>query len=113
MKIHTDILNHSNLVDAMNAAGRYAPSVSLNVNSEHKSNSHRRAFDVALRGNGQRHTRRPNPGFRGALRNDEYAATHDDWGYFLAAVYAQDPNAKTGEYHNAEDFHAKTKGMYA
>ena len=51
---------------------------------------------------------------------DGYAATYDEWGFFLAAMYRKDsgiramPNFKrdTAAYYDAEDFHFKTGHTY-
>lgn len=54
--------------------------------------------------------RRTNSGNRGA--GGYYAATYDEWGWFLAVVFDADPTAKCEYYANRDDFHAKTNGKY-
>jgi hypothetical protein len=41
------------------------------------------------------------------------AASYDEWGWFLAALFRADPNAKAGPYKNEPDFHRKTEGAYS
>jgi hypothetical protein len=53
-----------------------------------------------------------NSGKRGA--GGYRAATYDEWGWFLAALFEADPTAKTdgNAYDGIDDFHAKTEGKY-
>lgn len=46
----------------------------------------------------------------GGLR---YAATYDEWGYFLAEFFAADPDAKAGPYKDQDDFNTRTRYAYA
>ena len=111
MRIHTNIANGAFLAQAMSDAADKAPDVTLHILSEHGSRSHYTAFEVALRGHGTRHTKRPNTGVRGA-NSDEYAATYDDWGWFLAALYDIDSTIKTDYYKDRADFHRQTRTAY-
>lgn len=43
----------------------------------------------------------------------KYAATYDEWGEFLAELFAADETAKAGPYKNQDDFHARTRYAYA
>lgn len=52
-----------------------------------------------------------NTGFSGADR-DTLAATYDEWGHFLAALFDLDPTAVAGPYKSRDDFHAQTSGKY-
>lgn len=79
---------------------------------EYGSRSHAHAFEVSLTGYGARHTRAKNTGTRGAGDDAERAATWSDWGRFLAGVFERDPSAKCAYYANAEDYHAKTRGLF-
>jgi hypothetical protein len=107
MRIHTDKLTSTDLQQVLTETD-----VSLYVLGESGSRSHRRAFDIALRGSGKRHTKRPNTGVFGANSN-EYAATYDDWGHFLAGLFTLDASAKAGPYKGVEDFHSTTKGKFS
>lgn len=110
MRIHTDNLNRNDLARAVDNIGANS-GVVLHVQDTHNSRTHRIAFEVALRGTASRHTRRPNTGITGA-NSDEYAATHDDWGWFLAALYEHDHSMKAGPYHGRADFHVQTNNKY-
>lgn len=41
-----------------------------------------------------------------------WAATYDEWGWFIAEIFLADPRAKFGPYKDATDFHRQTKGAY-
>lgn len=110
MRIHTDHLSEADLFKALYEARDMAPNVDLIVQGTYGSRSHRQAFRVALRGTGVRHTRHPNTGITGA--GSEYAATHDDWGWFAAAVFALDESAIVGPYKGTNNFHKQTKDAY-
>lgn len=73
------------------------------------SRSHTRSLDVYLTGTS---TRRPN-----GRDADDYAATWDEWGMFLARLFAADPTMVAGTvarpiYANAEHFRWVTGGRY-
>jgi len=102
MRIHTKL--HESDFDAAAEVAK----VDLVGIVRHGSRSHDHAFDVHLEGAG---TRRPNGGSSGA--GSGYAATWDQWGIFLAALYDQDPDMLCGSksyatYENRKDFHYQT-----
>lgn len=76
-------------------------------------------LEAAVRDRGRR---AGNSGSYGAMQAeyDGYAATYDEWGFFLAALYRMDegarcaPNFKhdTADYYDAADFHEKTGRTY-
>jgi hypothetical protein len=68
----------------------------------------RYGWDVALHNATSK--RHHNTGTHGA--GDEGAATYDDYGRFIAALFAIDPNARIAYYDGADDFHVKTAGKY-
>ncbi len=92
MRIHTS-LNHSDLYDAARAAR-----VGFTTLTEHKSRSHVRAFEIKLTGSS---SYRQNFG-------DDYAATWDEWGIFLAVLFERDADIKTPYYRDRNDFHWQT-----
>ena len=71
--------------------------------TEHGSRKSGHAFEVKLLGSSNR---RPNGGAYGA--GNDYAATWDQWGVFIGALYDLDPSMSSYAYDDAEDFHAKT-----
>lgn len=84
--------------------------------TESRSRTHDRKFDLILRGNTRLSRsgvwrKRPNFGAGG------WAATFDEWGWFLAALFDADPTARCGSatfpvYADREDFHDRTHGVY-
>ena len=139
MRIHTDYHNPSTVAAAFlhcKTAGLIHPDVVLAVNTEHRSRTRRRGVEVqlgapegtpwflpepsrrhldsvaddkAIRAAAIRRTR--NGGSYGA--SGEYlrmAATWHEWGYFLAALFHDDPAMTATYYTSAGDFEAKTLG---
>lgn len=102
MRIHTDRLNTTHLWEAARIAR-----VEMDLTS-HGSRKRDRAYNVTLRGESRR---RPNSGKGGA--GDDYAATWDQWGVFLAVLFATDPDMVTPYYADAEEFHHRTLDRFA
>lgn len=109
MRIHTS-LTYRQMWEVAKASG--AP-IDLEVLQEYGSRTHERAFEVGLSGSGGR----PNSGKYGA-GGDYQAATWDEWGAFLGALYDADINARCGGsvrrpvYRDAEHFHFKTGSRF-
>lgn len=108
MKLHSDILTMTDIAVATRAHGM----TGVYADTEFAgSRSREFAFVVHLTGTS---SRRPNGGTRGADHSDDYAATWDEWGMFLAALYRVDPQMLAGgsagrpTYASAEAFHAAT-----
>lgn len=97
MRIHSDRLTYRDLI----AAARVARA-DIEM-TDHDSKSRDRAFDVHLTGESRR---RPNR--RGQGDPDAYAATWDQWGVFLAALYERDDRLVTPYYSDASDFADRT-----
>jgi len=102
MRIHT-ALNGSDVTAAARMAGVQFERCSL-----HKSRTHTRAYDVILSGS---NTRRRNTG-TSPYRTDDYAATWDEWGIFLAELFRRDPQIKCAYYRDAADFHWQTGNRF-
>jgi hypothetical protein len=67
---------------------------------DYTSRSHTTARDVVLTGSA-RH--------RSQANREEFAATYDEWGWFLAFLYSVDPDIKcAGIYADSDDFRRKT-----
>jgi hypothetical protein len=136
MRIHTS-LTYSDMwamLVAAKQAGKITQDIDFTANSMYGSKSHLRAFEIQLgtydkhslppgtkdpRGKAYRVRRFKNSGKSGAYsdggggpfgRCDEsvYAATYDEWGWFLAYLFAADRLAKAGIYDGAADFQRKT-----
>lgn len=111
MRIHTNVLTTSDIHRATTAAAMRGVDAETMT---HGSRSHARSIDVTLTGTS---TRRPNPGQGGHYRSDDHAATWDEWGMFLAALFAIDPAAIVGTvrspiYAGADHFHAVTADRF-
>lgn len=105
MKIHSDVLTYGNVLDATKAAGMtgvYADII------ERGSRSRKVGFDVKLTGTSNRNQ---NPG-TSRDRDVEKAATWDEWGMFINALYEIDNDAIVGPYTDQSDFEYKTAGRY-
>jgi uncharacterized glyoxalase superfamily metalloenzyme YdcJ len=103
MRIHAD---HATATDIRRAA-RYVAltgrgSVHLDTLTEHRSRSRRRAFEVKLTGSNPRRN----------ASNTGQAATWDEWGWFLAALYSVDAGIIAGPYQSRQGFDANTRGAF-
>lgn len=101
MRIHTDTLTQLNVFEA----ARHAR-VEVDMSS-HGSRKRDHAFNVLLTGESRR---RPNSGKGGA--SDDYAATWDQWGVFLAFLFNLDPHMVTPYYADANEFHTRTSDRF-
>jgi hypothetical protein len=116
MRIHTNLTAED--FGQLVAAPKLKADVYMERWYEYGSRSRARAFDVILRGlhsttrDGIKR-RRPNLGAsRDRDYTDQWAATHDEWGWFLAALFEADPTATCYAYDGRDDFHEKTMGDY-
>lgn len=103
MRIHSDVLTLSDVWEAINKSGAY-----VDVLEEKGSRSRARAFEVKLFGESPYW---PNSGDRGAGSYD-HAASYDQWGIMLAALYLKDSDMKTPYYRDNVHFHNMHGGRY-
>lgn len=122
MRLHSDIIRASDVRDALAAeikAGRVAATVEFKILVEHSSRSHQFGCEVQLSswnqvpGDGRR---RGNDGAYGSM-TENYAATFDEWGHLISALYRLDPlaiwgSAKHPVYDGVLDFDRKTGMSY-
>jgi hypothetical protein len=94
MRIHANTLTRLQVCEAARIAR-----VDFGRLTGHGSRKRDHAFDVTLTGESRR---RPNSGAGGS--GDEYAATWDQWGVFLAVLFHADDSVTTGPYADAEAF---------
>jgi hypothetical protein len=97
MRIHSSKLDRAFIEDAARHAN-----VAVAKYSEHTSRSHGRAFEVVLTGSS---------GHKSQATGDN-AATWDEWGIFLARLFAIDPAAKATYYESGEHFHWATGNRF-
>ena len=124
MRLHSNVITSHDIRDALRAeqdAGRIATTVEFKILTNHGSRTHSLAHEVQLSswdqvpGDGRRVG---NSGSYGAMNPDGgYAATFDEWGWLMAALYRLDPLAVWGsvkhpQYANSDDFDSKTGETY-
>jgi hypothetical protein len=118
MKFHTNLAEDEirACLDRAKTGGELPDDIEFDVFGTAGSRSHPHAFEIHLataqqrtRADGKARSSSPLAGGNG-LR---YAATYDEWGWFLAEFFAADPEAKAGPYKSGTDFHAKTRYAYA
>lgn len=114
MKIYSDVLDYQDLHRALVTA-ETAPGERLlyfeRYDNLPRPRLRKRGWSVLLGRMGSR--RRFNTGCYGA--GERGAASRDDWGRFLAALYERDPDMRAGNgdgYTSRDDFHTKTGRRY-
>lgn len=105
MRIHSNNLTSPDYFAAARKAG-----VDIEVITEHGSRSRSIAHNVTLSGSGRTGGQWGNTGTHGAAAHK--AATWDEWGMFIAALYAADDSVMTRDYANADAFHWVTADRY-
>ena len=110
MRLHTSTLTPSDVYAATRAAGMRGVYATV---STHGSRARARGLEISLTGTS---TRRLNFNNRNTDR-DDYAATWDEWGMTLAALFELDPEMIVGSpkcptYASADAFHAATGGRF-
>ena len=102
-------------LQAEKMAGRIDAGVNFMTMTRHGSRTHANGFEIQLHANTRNNGRRAgNTGSYGAMdAGDGYAATFDEWGWLIAALYAIDPDMVVGSprtpvYAHAANFHHKT-----
>lgn len=94
MRIHTSFLTSQDLYAAASKAG-----VSFTKLEEKGSRSAARAFEVILTGSSSRNQN---------MGGTDKAATWDEWGVFLYALYSADDTVSSPYYSNLSDFNFQT-----
>lgn len=101
MRFHTDTLTYLDLREAALKALAY-----LDASDEHGSRKRDHAWEVKLTGHSRR---RPNGGTYGSSSGiDDHAATWDQWGVFIAELFARDNKMTTTYYASAEEYAHRT-----
>lgn len=120
MKFHSDTLTTSDIRDALKAAkakGNVDDLVEFMILEPKGSRTRSNGFEIRLewlgekqRGDGRHWT---NSGKSGANSygngNGTYAATYDEWGWFIAELFDMDADAVFGTYKGYGGFHADTR----
>lgn len=124
MRIHSDIIAPMHVIHALqaeHAAGRIARSVQLKANMPSRSKARLNSIEVQLYSS----ERVPGDGRRAGSSGsytigqsgDDFAATYDEWGWLLSALFAVDPEMVVGRvnapiYDGREHFDEVTGGSY-
>lgn len=115
MRLHTNTHTWQSIREALDRAkraGKVAQHVHIETLDERGSRSKARAFEISLRaynkieGDGRR---RPN---QNTGERELWAATYDEWGWFIAELFAVEPDAVFGSYIGRHGFDAATKTAY-
>ncbi len=118
MKVWSTTLTHGDLWTACERVNNDFPGCAVYLEAGcklHEGPRVRRFDGVKLRSEFGLHL--PNTGTNGAASYDRgysgnLAASWTEWGWFLARVFEEDPDARCGDYKGAEDFHAQTHGRF-
>lgn len=119
MRLHSDTHTWRSIHDALDlakASGKVPEHIDFEVCTEHGSRKRSTAFEIKLAtytkepGDGRR---RPNTGNRGTDTSDGlWAATYDEWGWFIAELFAVDGDAIFGHYDGVTGFNEATSHKY-
>jgi hypothetical protein len=102
MRVHTDLTR-----DQVRNLTRGVPGVFFHHLSECGSQSRARAFKLVLSGTS------PRRGQSTIGDSEYYAATWDQWGIVLGALFEADPDARVAQvYEGADDFHWQTSDRF-
>lgn len=122
MRLHTDThtwatINHA-LVRAQQA-GRVAEHVEVMTCDEYGSRKKERAFEIKLgthtkiKGDKRSWTNLGNRGANSEANGEGiYAATYDEWGWFIAELFATEPDLIFGHYNGRHGFDEYTRCKY-
>jgi hypothetical protein len=98
------------------AAGAIASHVTFKVRTAHARRGPGSALEIQLEAATRDRGRRSgSSGSYGGLQDGSYAATHDEWGFLMAAMFRLAPDMLTGSKKYAEDgeqFHHRTGHTY-
>ncbi|MDG6938495.1 MAG: hypothetical protein JRN42_08185 [Nitrososphaerota archaeon] len=120
MKLHTSTLTLDDIYDALNSAkktGRVAEDVFFVQLKKRGSNSRFGGYLIHLgtyeQGSGPTTSRhRKNSGKYGPTTDGLWAASYDEWGWFIAGIFDRDPEAIFGQYQGRWDFNRQTDNKY-
>lgn len=104
MKLHSDILTESDIREALASAqrrGNVAPQVQFAEFDAAGSRSRKHSWNIGLeaayKADGDKRLRRMH-------RRDDWAATYEEWGWFIAELFAKDENMIFGTYKGWDSF---------
>jgi len=120
MKLHSDILTATDVRDALDRAkqrGNVDRLVDFMILEPRGSRSRKNGFEVRLewlgekqKGDGRHWTNSGNGGANSYRNgNGTYAATYDEWGWFIAELFDKDENMIFGTYKGLDSFDNQTR----
>lgn len=123
MRLHSNTLRYADIYGALKAAkdaGKVDGLVQFETFEDKGSRSRSRAYEIQLGWYGDKQPgdgrRWKNTGNRGADSEYNgggcYAATYDEWGWFIAELYKMDPELIFGHYKTRDTFNSMTKNAY-
>lgn len=104
MRFHSDILTADKVAKIVRETD--AP-VYVNVLTDHRSRSRKNGIELKLFGSSSHY-----PNF-GRNSYGDMAATWDEWGMVIGAMFAADPEMTCRAYDGADDFHYQTDSRFA
>lgn len=117
MRIHSNLITSPDAIRGALTAeklhGRIALATQFKTLTVHRSHSHDHAYEVQLENVEKIHgdgRKIGNSGSYGAGEN--WAATFDEWGWLLAALYCLDADMVAGPYRSRYDFDDRTALTY-
>jgi hypothetical protein len=107
MRIHSDTLTAEHFEAARQFASAQTDlgTVYLGECQLRASRTRRYAFEVKLEGDGSKRRRNNHS-------NTGFAASYDQWGWFLAYLFSIDADAKAGPYDGVTDFDEQTGSQF-
>ncbi len=105
MKVYSNIITRATVGTAVNES----PATFQNTHSLEGWFEPIREFTPRGGGNGFEFFLSGSSPYRAQHDREEFAATWDEWGIVIDALYFVDPNARIGHYKNRADFFAQTQ----
>lgn len=115
MKLHTKLNNHqiNEAMTHVKERGLVADGIYFVQFAYENSQSHPYGYLIQLGTNENTTPGNKRRGRKQVANGDRiWAATYDEWGWFIAEIFECDPNAKFGYYKNYDDFHEKTGHLF-
>jgi hypothetical protein len=111
MKLHSDTLTLTDIREAFTSqyrSGNIVGGIEFITLEERGSRTRANGFEIRL---GSEYA----DGIHKRKTNDNsgnYAATYDEWGWFISELFAKDPDAVFGNYKGLADFDVQTSYKY-
>lgn len=117
--MHSDTLTSNDIIEALHrakATGNVDRQVDFEVLDGRGSRTRKNGYEIRLawygekvKGDGRRWT---NSGTSGSDTGGFYAATYDEWGWFIDELFNADPDMVFGHYKDRETFDSMTRNKF-